>query len=319
MAVTIGLDLGNDNTRICLAGEGIILNEPSVAAVDAEGNVLSVGRRALLTASRAPGTVTLRRPLENGVISDFDLTAEVLDRFLETAVPRTRKNVIAAVRCGLGRESRDLLFDALDDCSTGKISLIESPLCAAKYFGLRPDGDGGRDGAILCDVGADGTEAVYLRGRDFLRVVNGFPGGNGADSSIRDRLRRKYGLVVSPESAREAKHRLDLTSADRQPVTMRGLDAATGMPKQTEIPLTDLLNGAAPQIIGPKQCLERLLTNLPKQGGTESVAEKIYLYGGGVSLPGAGRYIGAKLERGITLAEQPGTAVIAGLQALLEE
>ena len=100
MAVTIGLDFGCGSTEIYGKGKGIVLREPSVAAVDTEGNVIAAGVEALLIRGRAPGSVTLRRPMRDSVISDFNLCAELLDRFLELAAPHHTKQVVIATNQG---------------------------------------------------------------------------------------------------------------------------------------------------------------------------------------------------------------------------
>ena len=320
MSILTGLDFGGYSTEICTAADGIILRQPSLAAVDAEGNVVAVGTEAYLTAGRAPGSVTVRRPIRDSVVGDFNLTAELLDRLLETAAPKKRKRVLAAVRCGIGAENRAMIKNALLDCRVSKVDFIDAPFAAFEGF---YKGDDEKlpesEGILLCDIGGGSVECAFVRGGEILRSETYFGGGSDSDNTICVYLRRRYGLAVTKQEAEAAKLRLDLTDPEQPPFVMRGLDTSTGLPKRLEIPAADILKCSAPSVKGAADCIRTVLTNLPRFAGKPTEADRILLMGGGANLPGIGDYIAAELNTGVPVevAEEPSDCVVRGLYRII--
>jgi len=319
MSVTVGLDFGTRSTEIYIKGKGIVLREPTVAAVDAKGNVVAVGTEALLIRGRAPGTVTIRRPITDNEISDFNLAAETLSRFLEIAAPRARKHVYAAAKNSFGSRNREILRRALKDCRTGKVELIEAPVASllGSGFGLRAEGETAHSGTILCDIGAGSIEASYIRGGVLLRSDSCIGGGESADNAIIAYLRRKYGLAVTSVTARELKHRLSLIG-EPEAMTVTGLDGSTGMPRRITISSEELLAPCAPQIEGTLEAIRTALGNLPRVGTVEATADRIVIVGGGAMLPGIAEYLADGLEREILLPENPLDCTAQGLGMMIE-
>ena len=313
MRTVIGLDFGGCNTEIYVKGKGIVLREPSVAAVDAEGNVIAVGTEALLIRGRAPGSVTIRRPIRDSVVSDFNLTAEMLDRFIETAAPGGRKKVFVAVKCGVGAENRQLIKAALADCRVSSSEFVESPNAALIGSGFSDE-----NGVLLCDIGAGSVECSYLREGDILRTETYFGGGRDADKSICAYLRRRYGLAATKIAASNAKHKLSLLDEEPEPIMITGLDTSTGLPKKRKVSAAELLRCAAPQIKGALDCVTAVKQNLPRYAGIESTAERVILVGGGAALPGIAEYIESEAGIPVTAVETPLDCVVRGLGAMIE-
>ncbi len=320
MAVTIGLDFGTRSTEIYVKNKGIVLREPTIAAVDAKGNVIAVGTEALLIRGRAPGTVTIRRPIINNEIVDFNLAAETLDRFLEIAAPRSTKHVYAAAKYGFGSKNREMLFHALEDCRTGRIELIESPLASllGSGLGLRADGETSYSGTIICDIGAGSIEASYIRGGELMRSDSRAGGGEAADNAIIAYIRRRYGVSITNVMAREVKHRLDLTAPEPEEMTLVGLDSSTGMPRRITISAEELFHPCAPQIDGAADAIKATIANLPHQGTVDASVDRIILVGGGAMLPGIADYISDIVGCEITTAENPLDSTVAGLGKMIE-
>ena len=321
MSQYIGIDFGARVTEICVRGRGIVLREPTVAAVDTRGNVIAAGSEALLIAGRSPGTVTVRRPLSSGSITDFDLTAEILDRFLETAVPKVKKHVIATVKYGFGSNNRELLVKALTDCRTGKITLADSASAALMGSGadISYNRSGEYDGSAICDIGASSLEAAYIRNGEIMRICTTLEAGDAADAAIVAYIRRKYGLSITRQAANEAKHKLDLTPGNESVHTFLGTDGSSGMPRKVQIKTSELVRPCAPQSDRVAELLSELLSNLPHHGENVSTAGRIILTGGGASIPGIAGYISQKLGREVTVAAAPADSVIRGLNMMLEQ
>ena len=312
MAVTIGLDFGCGSTEIYVKGKGIVLREPSVAAVDNEGNVIAAGVEALLIRGRAPGSVTLRRPMRDSVISDFNLCAELLDRFLELAAPHHSKQVVIAVKCGIGGENRELIKNALLDCRVSSVEFVDAPLAALRGCELST-----QDGVIICDIGAGSIESSYIRDGDILRTETYFGGGSEADQSICDYTHRRYGLVPTQQDACAAKQLLDMNNVERR-IALTGRDSSTGMPRRIEIRSSELIHAAAPQIKGASDNITAVLSNLPRYAGKAASAGSLVLVGGGALLSGIAEYISEAVGMEAIVAEAPADAIVRGLGQLIE-
>lgn len=319
MAVYLGVDFGTRTIEIYQKDKGIVLREPNIAAVDANGNVIAVGSEASLIRARAPGTVTIRRPIVGCEITDFNLTAEVLDRCLETVAPKQKKHIACAVKYSLGAQSRELLTRALGDCRTGRVILVDAALAALKGSGITESACDADDycGDIVCDIGAGSTEAAYIRGGEILRVEALSLAGEATDTAIVNYIARRYGLAISAAAAREAKHKLSLGGADAK-ITLSGLDKTTGMPKRRSLTSSELLPSCSYQTEGVANALCKLLANLPQHGTSKSTAQSILLTGGGALFAGIGEYVTKKLGREVTVASEPLDCVANGLGRMLD-
>lgn len=320
MAVTIGLDFGTRSTEIYVKDKGIVLREPTVAAVDTKGNVVAVGTEAVLIRGRSPGTVTLRRPIVDNQIVDFNLAAETVDRFLEIAVPRTRKHVIAAAKHSFGSGNREMLRKAISDCRTGRVELVESPLASllGSGFGLKSEDETADSGTILCDIGAGTVEASYVRGGEVMRSDSCTGGGEAADNGIITYLRRKYGLAITSIAARELKHQLDMTAEEASDLTISGLDGTTGMPRRITVSTDELFRPCSPQVDGAAEAIRAALSNLPRIGDAEASVDRIIIVGGGAAMPGMAAYLEDAVGREILIPENPLDCTVLGLGAMIE-
>lgn len=319
MAVNLGMDFGARIIKIYQKGRGIVLREPNVAAVDADGYVIAVGTDALMVRARAPGTVTIRRPIENGSIEDFNLCAELLDRFLEKVAPKTRKNVLVGVKYGFGSRNRELLYGALKDCRTGKITFVDSAVAALRGCGIYTDHDSEYGGTLVCDVGASFVEVAYLRSGELLRAENNTWGGDFADREICAYIHRNYGLSVISSVARDIKHGLNLSGNSETVITLTGTDTTTGMPKKIEVTVQELIMPCKPHIDGVGALIKTALGNLPVHGTNESNVEKIVLVGGCAEMDGFGEYVANAIGCEIIMPESVSDCVISGIGEMLEE
>lgn len=320
MSVYTGLDFGTSTTRICTADGGILLREPSCAAVDSRGSVVAVGTDAFLVEGRTPGAVTVRRPIRDSVAADFNLTAELLDHLLEAAVPKKRKQILAAVRCGVGEDNRALIKNALLDCRVSKVDFVDAPFAALEGFYIDEDERiSEQESVILCDIGGGSVESAYIRGGEILRTETYFGGGTEADSTICAYLRRHYGIAVPKLEAQSAKHKLDLTGASSPEITLSGVDTSTGLPKRVTVSMEELIKCAAPTIKSVAECVNAVLTNLPRYAGKPAEADRILLTGRGAELPGLSEYIAEELDTDVPVeaAEEPSDCVIRGLLRII--
>ncbi len=321
MAVILGVDFGTQNIEIYQKGKGIILREPNVAAVDARGNVTAVGAEALMIDSRAPGTVTLRRPYFHGIIKDFNLTAEVLDRFLEAAAPRVKKHVIASVKYSLDEEGRRILRKAFSDCRTAKISFVDESIAALIGSGYDKTEDSSDDlgGSLLCDIGAQSIEVSYIRHGELLRYKCMAGGTASQNRSIQSHIRNGYRLSVTETAIRELRENLTLCDPCSETVLLSGLDLATGMPRKVSASSKALRELCLSYVDETVNLIRDMLANLPRHGDRESHADRIILVGGGAQLPNIDGYMSHRLGKAVTVADSPIDAVVLGLGKICEK
>ncbi len=317
VSVILGVDFGTRNIEICQKDKGIILREPNIAAVDTKGNVIAVGTEALMTHGRAPGTVTLRRPIKDNSITDFNLTAEILDRCLEIAAPRAKKHIFVPTKQGFGARNRELLRRALGDCHTGKITFIESALAAALGCGIAADEDSPLGGTVICDIGAGSVEAAYIRSGEILRTETALGGSDSSDAAMLAYIRSAYSMNAAPADIREAKHKLSLINPEPEDITLSGIDTATGMPRKITLPAHELLNNCTPHIDDVVNVISSMLKNLPRHGENISSAERIILVGGGTLTEGMDKYITEAVGREVTVADEPLDAIARGLLSMM--
>ena len=321
MAHHIGIDIGAGTVTIYLKDKGIVLREPSVAAVDTKGNVIAVGTKALLVHGRSPGTTTLRRPIGADGIKDFNLVAEALERYITLAAPKGKKQVTAAVKYSYDSRTREALTNALTDCRAGKTVLSDSATAALLGSGYAPKSgeEGEYDGSIVCDIGAVSIEVSYIRKGELMRSKTVYGAGDASDKAIIAYIRRKYGLAITVGAANEAKHKLSLSGCELPSHTFIGIDGTSGMPRKISVNLAELIRPCTPQTDHVVFLIKDMLSNLPHHGENVSVANRIILVGGGASLPGLADYIAEKLEREVVAADSPSDCVALGLGKLIEQ
>ncbi len=319
MAQYIGIDIGAASTVIFKKDKGIVLREPTVAAVDTAGNVVAVGAKALLVSGRAPGTVTLRRPLENGNITDFNLMAETLDKFMELAAPGAKKHVIASVKYGFGSHNRDVLTRALADCKTGKITLADNAYAALLGSGFTPadNEEAEYNGSVVCDIGAGSIEVSYIRAGEIMRTKARPHAGDSADIAIIAYIRRRYGLAITKSEAVTAKHKITLAAAEPTVHVFSGTDGSSGLPRRIAVDVSELIRPCAPQIEQAAELITEMLTNLPSHGENSSTADRIILVGGGASMPGIAEYISSAIGRKTEIPSKPTDCVAIGLGRMI--
>jgi len=227
--------------------------------------------------------------------------------------------VLVAAKYAFGSENREMLRRAVADCRTGKVELIESPLASliGSGFGIRAEGETASSGTILCDIGASSIEASYIRGGELMRSDSCPGGGEAADNCIIAYIRRKYGLNITGITARELKHRLDLTVMEAFPLSVSGIDGTTGLPRSIEISSEELFRPCSPQIEGAAEAIRTALSNLPRIGSVEATVDRIIVVGGGAAMPGMAEYLAEALEREILMPENPLDCTVTGLGMMI--
>jgi rod shape-determining protein MreB len=318
----LAVDLGTANTVVYRRGEGIVLFEPSVVAIDNRtGEVHAVGAEARRMIGRTPAHISATRPLRDGVIADFEVTEQMLRHFIRktTGKARARADVMVCVPSGITHVERNAVTRATLAAGASHAFLIEEPMAAAIGAGL-PVAE--PVGAVVVDIGGGTTEtAVTALGS--LAVVNSIKvGGYQLDDAIVRSIQHEERLLVGQEQAEALK--LEIGSAIdgaelEERADVAGRDLNSGLLRRTSITaiqIRDALQRPLEQIVA---AVKDLLDRTPAELSSDVIGQGITLVGGGALLPGLDALLEAETGLQTTVADSPLTTVALGAGQALEE
>lgn len=320
----ISIDLGTANTMVLVRGQGIVINEPSVVAIEKKSKkVLAIGDEAKQMVGRTPANIVAIRPLRDGVISDFDVTEKMLHYFIHKVheralLPIPRPRVVVGLPSGVTEVEKRAVHDACANAGARQTLLIEQPMAAAIGADLPVNEP---VGSMVVDIGGGTSEmAVIALGgivvSHSLRVA-----GDEMDEEIMQYAREKYNLLVGQRMAERIK--MAIGSAyplpEEQTMTLRGRNLITGLPEAVDVSSVEIreaLSGPVSMIIdGIKTTLEEtppeLIADLMEQG--------IALAGGGSLLKGLAERVSDETKMHVYVADDPMTCVVKGGGVVLEE
>lgn len=283
----LGVDLGTDHTRICLRDEGIVLDQPTAVALDrGRRKILALGQEARQMLGRTPEGIQVVRPLQDGVIADFDLTRQMLRGFLRQALgkrPLFRPRLVLTVPCGVNSVERRAVLDAAMEAGAGEAYLLEAPLAAALGAGI-PVRE--TQSCLVVDMGAGATEAAVLtQGKIALsRLLR--QGGRNLDEALVQYSRKKYNLLIGTLQAEQVKIEIGTVRETAPPAYMdlRGRDLITGLPRRVTIDQNQLREALWEPVHKMVDCVLALLEQLPDLLARDVAERGIVLTGGGALL-----------------------------------
>jgi rod shape-determining protein MreB len=321
----LAIDLGTANTLIGVAGEGLVINEPSVVAVaQADGRIVSggcaVGHLARQMLGRAPESISVVRPLRDGVITDFDLCEAMLRYFMRKAQrPRwsVRPRVLVSVPGSITPVEKRAVDNSAYRAGAGQVFLIDEAKAAAVGVGLPVTEP---VASMVCDIGGGTTEVAVLSMTDVVASESIRVGGDGMDLAIVDYLRRNKSLRIGSPMAESLRIEIGCASPLEQDLVeeVRGIDVASGLPRRTTITaeeIRDALRAPLESIVdATKSVLDRLTPDL----AADLVDHGMVLCGGGALLRGLDRFLSERTGVPVRLAAEPLLAVAKGTQVCLE-
>lgn len=281
----IGIDLGTANTLVYLVGQGIVLNEPTVVAVTAEGNrVVAVGREAKEMLGRTPGNIVALRPLRDGVIADYTITEAMLSYFIDKAAGRSRffkPEVMVCIPSGVTQVERRAVLDATMAAGAKVAYLIEEPLAAA--IGAKiPIAQAA--GHMVVDIGGGSTESAVISLGGVVVHNSVRAGGNKIDEAIAGYIKKKYNLLVGERTAEEIKIAIGnaLIEGDKasEKMEVRGRDTIAGLPRTielTEIQINEAIYPVLLQIVG---AVKGVLEQTPPELASDIIDKGVVMSGG---------------------------------------
>jgi rod shape-determining protein MreB and related proteins len=318
---SLAVDLGTANTVVFVRGEGIVLFEPSVIAVDEQtGEVLAVGEHAKEMIGRTPASIRATRPLRHGVIRDFEVTEQMLRHFIRRAIGgrRRRPRVVLCVPSGMTGVESDAVQDATRAAGAGDVSLIEEAMAAAIGAKL-PIAE--PIGSMVVDIGG-GTTEVAITSLGALAVAESVRvGGYEMDDAIVRHAKRAHRLIVGGEQAEAVKIAIGSAwpVADEEVAEIRGRDTMTGLLRRTTLTAEEVrhaLAGTVDQII---EAVKATLERAPAELAADVMQRGLVLVGGGALLRGIDERLRDETGLAVTVVDSPLTCVAIGAGQSLEE
>src|SRR6187549_2000473 len=321
----IGIDLGTANTLVHVRDRGIVMSEPSVVAIDAKTRrVLAVGAEAKRMVGRTPASIIAIRPLRDGVISDFDVTEEMIKYFVRRVHDRVgmipRPRMLLGIPSGVTEVEKRAVRDAALNAGARWARLIEEPMAAAIGAGLPVSEP---SGSLVVDIGGGTTEVavISLGGIVVSRSVR--IGGDEMDTDIVGFARREYNLLMGERTAEEIKIAVGSAypteGGDERTVTFRGRDLLTGLPRSVEVGSDQIREALEPSIAQIIDAIKETIEETPPELVADIMDQGIVLAGGGALLVGLDRRVAEATQMPVHIADDPLTCVVRGTGRVLEE
>jgi len=322
----LGIDLGTANSLVYLQNKGIVINEPSVVAFNQKtGEILAIGREAQAMVGRTPPHIVAVQPLTNGVISDFELTEEMLKYFYrkfqksKLGVLPYRPRVVVGIPCGITEVERKAVEDAALNAGAGEIYLIEQALAAAIGSHIpifEPSGN------IMIDIGGGTTDIVTISIGGIVRYKNLKIAGQKFNDDIIKYIRDEHRLLIGDVSAERVK--LDIGSAkvsgmEKLETTVRGRDLNTGLPKEIVLTSDEVAKAMDKSLKVLVEAIRSTIEETPPELVADIYTKNIWLSGGGSLLHNLDRLIENYCAMPVKLVEDPLTATVRGLGMIIED
>ena len=317
----IGIDLGTANILIYVKGEGIVLSEPSVVAMDKDtGKVLAIGKKAHEMLGRTPGSVIAVKPLKDGVIADFDKTEIMLDYFIKKIKGKTifsKPRILICCPSNITQVEKNAIKEVAERTGAKKVYVEEEPKVAAIGAGLSIDMPTGN---MVIDIGGGTTDIAVLSLNGIVYSESIKLAGNTFDTDIIKYIKNKYKLLIGEVTAEQVKIKIGTVSSKEKEKKMevRGRDLLTGLPKTitvTSNEIKEAIKDSAEMIVhAAKLVLEKIEPEL----AADIIDKGIVLTGGGALLDGLDKLIEKEIKVPTKVAESPLTCVVEGTGIILD-
>lgn len=317
----IGIDLGTANVLVYIRGKGIVLNEPSVVAIDRDTDrVLAVGTKAQKMLGRTPGNIVAIRPLKDGVISDYDITERMLRYFIEETCGKRRffrPKIMVCVPSGVTEVERRAVIDASTEAGGAKTYLIEEPIAAAIGAGLdiyKPDG------CMVIDIGGGTTDIAVISLGGVVVSKSIKIAGDKLDEAIIRYMRKNHNLLIGERTAEEMKMTIGTAYPRPQPQLMdcRGRDLITGLPKNKSVSSEEMLEALQEPVNSICEAVHAVLEKTPPELASDISTRGIVMTGGGALLYGLNKLIEKRTGIPTYIAENAVSCVAIGTGMSLE-
>jgi rod shape-determining protein MreB len=319
----IGIDLGTANTLVYVNGQGIVINEPSVVAVNQKtGRVVAVGTQAKEMLGRTPGHIVAVRPLVDGVISDFEVAEEMVVYLLNKAQKKSRTffgpRVVVGIPSGVTNVEARAVRDATRNAGAREVHVVEQPMAAA--IGIRlpihePVGN------MVIDIGGGTTDIAVIALGGAVRSKSLKIAGDKLNSDIMSYIRNEFKILIGEKTAEQVKIAIGVVVPGRESheASIRGRDLVTGLPREVVVTDDDIREAISQSIDHLVESIREVLETTPPEILADVMHRGVYLVGGGALIKGLDELISEHIKIPVHIAEDPLTAVARGTGIILED
>ena len=317
----IGIDLGTANTLVCVRGTGIVLNEPSVVAVErASRKVLAIGSAAKEMLGRTPGEIEAIRPLKDGVIADFEITEKLLSDFIKRVVRHKylmKPKIVVSVPSGITEVEKRAVRDSAENAGARDVFLLQEPMAAAIGIGLPVESP---TGIMIVDIGGGTSEIAVIALNGIVTNTSVRIAGDELNESIVLYLKKNYNLLIGELTAEEIKIRAGSAypMEKEDSLEIKGRDLVAGVPKTMKISSAQIREAISEPVDAIVEAIRQSLERTPPELASDILDRGIILTGGGALLRGLDKRIKQETNLAVVIAEDPLTCVVRGCGAVLD-
>ena len=320
-AKDIGIDLGTANVLIYIKGQGIVLNEPSIVAIDSDTKkILAVGKQAREMLGRTPGKVLAIRPMKDGVIADFEITEMMLNSFIRKINGKSflsRPRILICCPSNITQVEKNAIKEAAERTGARKVFLEEEPKVAAIGAGLdisRPSGN------MVIDIGGGTTDIAILSLGDIVTSESIKVAGNTFDNDIIKYIKDKYKLLIGDRTAEEIKLEIGSVYPEgrNDKMDVKGRDLVTGLPHTITLCSEEVEEALRESVYTIIHAAKNVLEQTPPELAADIIDKGIVIAGGGALIHGFDNLLSHELKVPVFVAETPLTCVVEGTGILLD-
>jgi rod shape-determining protein MreB len=317
----VGIDLGTANTLVFVKGQGIVLNEPSVVAIEkATGKVLAVGSAAKEMLGRTPAEIAAIRPLKNGVIADFEISEKLLSDFIRRVVKHRylmKPRIIISVPSGITEVEKRAVRDSAENAGAREVFLLQEPMAAAIGVGLPVDQP---SGIMIIDIGGGTSEIAVIALNGIVNNISVRIAGDEMNESIIMYLKKNYNLLIGELTAEEIKIKIGSAFPLEKELSMeiKGRDLVAGVPKNLKLSSVQVREALVEPIERIVEAVRQSLERTPPELASDILDRGIILTGGGALLRGMDRRLRQETNLPVVVADDPLTCVVRGTGKVLE-
>lgn len=314
-AKEVGIDLGTANVLVYVKGKGIVLNEPSVVAFNEETNeILAVGSEARKMLGRTPAQIVAKRPLRNGVISDYDVTERMLQYFIRRSIgksPFFKPNIMICVPSGVTDVEKRAVIEAATEAGGKSVFLMEEPVAAAIGAGLDIAGP---DGKMIIDIGGGTSDIAVISLGTIVTSQSVKVAGDSMDDAIIKYMRKEHKLFIGERTSEEMKMQIGTAFPREESVTFvcKGRDLVSGLPKSIEVTSEEMLAALDEPLTTICEAVHHVLESTPPELAADISTTGIVLTGGGALLNGIDKRIKQRTGIDVCIADDPKSCVAVG-------
>jgi rod shape-determining protein MreB len=321
MARDIGIDLGTANVLVHVKGKGIVLNEPSVVAIDTKTNeVLAVGEEAYMMVGRTPGNIRAIRPLQGGVIADFDITEAMLSHFINKLNVKgflSKPNILICCPTNITAIEQKAIIEVAEKAGGKNVYLEEEPKVAAIGAGMdifQPSGN------MVIDIGGGTSDIAVLSMGGIVTSQSVKIAGDTLDNDIAQYVKRKHNLLIGERTAEDIKKEVGIIfdNGRDDKMDVRGRDVVTGLPRTVTISSLEVMEATRESMMVVVQQAKDVLEQTPPELSADIIDRGIILTGGGAKLDAVDLLFAEELKVPVFIAENPLDSVALGTGILLE-